>query len=113
MSPGKSITASIKVTNTGKLDGTETVQLYIRDIIGSISRPMKELKGFQQVTLKAGESKTVEFMIHPSDLMFYNSDLKKVVEPGAFNVFIGGNSRDIKEADFTFRDLMKNIPARK
>lgn len=103
MSAGTSITASVQVSNTGKFDGMEIVQLYIRDVIGSISRPMKELKGFQKLMLKAGESKTITFTINAGDLKFYNSNLKYVVEPGAFKLFIGGNSRDVKEADFEFR----------
>lgn len=99
--PGETIIADITVTNSGKLEGVETVQLYIRDLIGSVTRPLKDLKGFQQVSLKPGESKTVSFKITESDLRFYNSDLKYVSEPGDFRVFIGTNSRDVKEAAFT------------
>ena len=76
------------------------VELYIRDVVGSITRPVKELKGFQKIDLKAGESKNVSFTISVNDLKFYNSDLKYVAEPGDFKVFIGGNSRDVKEASF-------------
>jgi beta-glucosidase len=76
------------------------VELYIRDVVGSITRPVKELKGFQKIDLKAGESKNVSFTISVNDLKFYNSDLKYVAEPGDFKVFIGGNSRDVKEANF-------------
>jgi beta-glucosidase len=94
------ITATITVTNTGNVSGKEVVQLYIRDMVGSITRPVKELKGFQKVDLKAGESKTVSFNITAEDLKFYNSDLKFVAEPGEFKIFIGGNSRDVKEASF-------------
>jgi len=97
---GQKITASVTVTNSGKFDGTETVQLYIRDLVGTVTRPVKELKGYQQITLKAGESRKVDFTISVDDLKFYNSDLKKVAEPGDFKVFIGTNSRDVKEADF-------------
>lgn len=97
---GGSITASIMVTNTGDIAGEETVQLYIRDLVGSITRPVKELKGFQKVFLKAHESIKVEFTITLNDLKFYNSDLKYVAEPGDFKLFIGTNSRDVKEADF-------------
>ena len=97
---GQTITASVIVTNNSKVDGKEVVQLYTRDLVGSITRPVKELKGFQKIELKAGESKTVEFKISVNDLKFYNSDLKFVAEPGDFKVFIGGNSRDVKEASF-------------
>ena len=97
---GQTITASVVVTNNSKVDGKEVVQLYTRDLVGSITRPVKELKGFQKIELKAGESKTVEFKISVNDLKFYNSDLKFVAEPGDFKVFIGGNSRDVKEASF-------------
>lgn len=97
---GGKITASVNVTNTGTRKGKETVQLYIRDMVGSISRPVKELKGFQQITLAPGESKNVSFTISVDDLKFYNSNLKYVYEPGDFKVFIGTNSADVKEADF-------------
>jgi beta-glucosidase len=97
---GLPITASVTVTNNSKTDGKEVVQLYIRDVVGSITRPVKELKGFQKIELKAGETKTVTFNISVNDLKFYNSDLKFVAEPGDFKVFIGGNSRDVKEAGF-------------
>ena len=100
LSAGKKITASVTVTNTGNKDGKEVVQLYIRDLVGSSTRPVKELKGFQKIELKAGEAKTLSFDISVDDLKFYNYDLKYVAEPGDFKVFIGGNSRDVKEADF-------------
>ncbi len=100
LTKGKSITATVTLSNTGKYEGKEVVQLYIRDLVGSITRPVKELKGFQKVNLKAGESKTVTFSITEEDLKFYNSDLKFVAEPGDFKVFIGTNSRDVKEANF-------------
>ena len=100
MKAGKNITATINVTNTSNTDGKEVVQLYLRDMVGSITRPVKELKGFQKIELKAGETKTVTFSISVNDLKFYNSDLKFVAEPGDFKVFIGGNSRDVKETNF-------------
>jgi beta-glucosidase len=103
VNPNGKITATVTVTNTGTVTGKETVQLYIRDMVGSIVRPVKELKGFQQVTLAPGESKKVSFTISVSDLKFYNSDLKYVYEPGNFKVFIGTNSRDVKEADFQLK----------
>ena len=100
LSTGQTIKATITITNTGSFDAVETAQLYIRDVVGSISRPMKELKAFKKIALKAGESKTVEFTVSVNDLKFYNSDLKFVAEPGDFKLFIGGNSRDTKEAAF-------------
>jgi len=103
LTKGKSITASVTLTNTGKYEGKEVVQLYIRDLVGSITRPVKELKGFQKINLKAGESKQVTFNISENDLKFYNSDLKFVAEPGDFKLFIGTNSRDVKETAFTLK----------
>ncbi len=94
----QTLTATVTVTNTGKVDGKETVQLYIRDVVGTVTRPVKELKGFQKIWLKAGESKTVSFSITPEDLKFYNYDLKYDWEPGEFQVQIGANSRDVKTA---------------
>ncbi len=94
----QTLTATVTVTNTGKLDGKETVQLYIRDVVGSVTRPVKELKGFEKIWLKAGESKTVSFSITPADLKFYNYDLKYDWEPGEFHVQIGADSRDVKTA---------------
>lgn len=98
----QSITATVTVTNAGNVTGKEVVQLYTRQLIGSITRPVKELKGFQKIELKAGESKQVKFTISSADLKFYNSDLKYVAEPGNFKLFIGGNSMDVKEADFKY-----------
>ena len=98
-----SVKASVTVENTGKYDGAEVVQLYLRDIVGSVTRPVRELKGFEKVFLKAGESKTIEFEIDPDMLKFYNYDLDFVNEPGEFEVMIGGNSRDVKKALFTLQ----------
>lgn len=92
------LTAAVTVTNTGKFNGKETVQLYIRDVVASITKPMKELKGFQQIELKAGESKTVSFNITPQDLKFYNSALKFDWEAGEFHIMIGSNSSDVRMA---------------
>lgn len=97
---GKSITASVSLTNSGSLEGKEVVQLYIRDMVGSITRPVKELKGFQKVSLKPGESREVTFLIDEEMLKFYNSELKFAAEPGDFKLFIGTNSRDAKEVNF-------------
>lgn len=98
LSGNHTLRASISLTNSGSFDGAEVVQLYIRDMVGSVTRPVKELKGFQKVFLKAGESKTVSFTISPEDLKFYNYDLQFDWEPGDFAIMIGGNSRDVKTA---------------
>jgi beta-glucosidase len=97
------ITTTIAVTNTGKYEGKEVVQLYIRDVVGSVTRPVKELKGFQKIELKPGETKQVTFTIKEEDLKFYNYDLDFVAEPGEFHVMVGGNSKDTKMASFTLR----------
>lgn len=97
--PGGSVTATVTVTNRGNREGKEVVQLYIRDLVGSVTRPVKELKGFQKIALMPGESKNISFTISVNDLKFFNGDLKFVAEPGDFKVFIGGNSRDLKEAE--------------
>ena len=89
------LTATVTLSNKGNRDGKEVVQLYIRDLVGSMARPVKELKGFQKVFLKAGESTTITFTISTNDLKFYNSDLKYDWEAGDFQVMIGGNSRDL------------------
>lgn len=94
----QTIQASVTVTNTGSYDGAEVVQLYIRDMVGSITRPVKELKGFQKVMLKKGESKKVTFNITPENLKFYNGDLKYDWEPGEFDIMIGTNSSDVKHS---------------
>jgi len=103
LKPGRTLKATITVTNTGKYDGKETVQLYIRDLVGSVVRPVKELKGFQQVFLKAGEAKEISFTISANDLRFYNDKLEYIFEPGDFKIFIGGNSHDVKEASFSLQ----------
>ena len=97
---GGSMTAKVTLTNTGKVEGKEVVQLYTRDLVGSLTRPVKELKGFQKISLKPGESKEVTFTLTAEDLKFYNAELQYVAEPGDFKLFIGGNSRDLKSADF-------------
>jgi beta-glucosidase len=91
---------SVAVTNSGNYDGEEVVQLYIRDKVASVTRPVKELKGFKKIALKKGETRTVTFELSVDDLKFYNADLKYVAEPGDFVVFVGGNSRDTQEAGF-------------
>ena len=74
------------------------MQLYIRDVVGSVTRPVKELKGFQKISLQPGETKQVSFTITPEDLKFYNYELKYDWEPGEFHIMIGGNSRDVQKA---------------
>ncbi len=103
MGQNGSTTAVVTVTNTGKRDGAEVVQLYIRDLVGSITRPVRELKGFEKVFLKAGESKTVSFKITPELLRFYDYDLNHVAEPGDFDVMIGGSSQAEKTARLTLK----------
>ena len=92
----QTLTATVTLTNIAAKDGKEVAQLYIHQLVGSITRPVKELKGFQKVFLKAGESREVSFNITPADLKFYNSDLKYDWEAGDFEIMIGGNSRDVK-----------------
>jgi len=94
------LTVTVTVTNSGSMDGEEVVQFYIRDYAASIVRPVKELKGFEKISLKAGESKTISFSLTARDLSFYNADGKLIVEPGKFSVFTGGNSRDTQQVDF-------------
>lgn len=103
MGQNDKITATVSVTNNGDYDGAEVVQLYIRDMVGSISRPVKELKGFERITLKKGESRDVTFEIDADMLKFYNSDLQYVNEPGEFQVMVGGNSRDVQIGTFTLK----------
>jgi beta-glucosidase len=93
------IEASVTITNTGNYDGEEIVQLYLRDLVGSIARPVKELKDFKKISLKAGESKTIKFIIDKEKLSFYNQQLQWVAEPGEFELMIGASSRDIRLED--------------
>jgi beta-glucosidase len=95
-----SIKATVAVTNNGAYDGEEVVQCYIRDLVGSVTRPVKELKGFEKISLKAGESKTVHFEITPEMLSFHRQNMTYGAEPGDFQLFIGGNSRDVKMIPF-------------
>ncbi len=97
---GEEIMVSVELSNSGNFDGEEVVQLYVRDMVGSVTRPVKELKNFQKVFLRKGEKKKIEFVIKEEDLRFYNQSLEFVSEPGAFKVFVGGNVRDVQEADF-------------
>lgn len=94
------LNVTVDVTNTGNYDGKEVVQLYIRDLVGSVTRPVRELKGFQKIDLKKGEKRTVNFEISVEDLKFYNSDLKFIAEPGQFDIFVGGSSNAEKKVSF-------------
>ena len=96
----ETIEISIDIKNTGEVTGDEVVQLYIRDDVSSLTRPVKELKGFKRITLKADETKTVEFEISRDELQFYNIDMKRVVEPGKFIIMVGGNSEDVITEEF-------------
>lgn len=98
------LTASVNVTNTGAFPGGEVVQLYIRDLVGSTTRPVKELKGFERIYLQPGQTCTVTFKIAPEMLKFYNYDLQYVVEPGDFSIMIGPNSRDVQTASVRLID---------
>ena len=95
--------ATVKITNIGKVAGEEVVQCYIRDLVGSVTRPVKELKGFKKIQLKAGESKLVTFRITPDMLAFHRADMTYGTEPGDFKLFIGTNSRDVKESGFCLK----------
>ncbi len=103
MTTNGNITATVTVTNTGRCEGTEVVQFYIRDMVGSIARPVQELKGFERISLKPGESRTVSFTINADLLKFYNSDLEYVCEPGQFEAMVGPNSRDVQRLPFTLK----------
>jgi beta-glucosidase len=97
------ITASVEVKNTGNFDGEEVVQLYIHDKVGITARPVKELKGFEKIMLKKGESKTVSFTISVNDLKFYDNNLNYIAEPGEFELMIGTNSEDLKKVGFVLK----------
>jgi beta-glucosidase len=97
------LTVTCQVTNTGSKAGEEVVQLYVQDVVGSVTRPVKELKGFQKIMLQPGESKEVSFTLTQKALSFYRRDMTFGTEPGKFNVFVGGNSRDVKQTSFMLK----------
>lgn len=97
------ITASVTLKNTGKYDGATVVQLYLQDVTASVSRPVKELRNFKKVTLKAGQAQTVELPITEDDLKFYNASLKWGAEPGKFNVMVGLDSDNVQAQSFTLK----------
>jgi len=100
---GEAVKVTVEVKNTGNYDGKEVVQLYIRDVSGSLSRPVKELKGFELVNFKKGESKTISFTLTDKELGFYDNDGNYLVEPGIFKVFVGTNSNDVLETEFELK----------
>ncbi len=97
---GENITVTIDVTNSGTIAGSEIVQLYLRDRVASVTRPVKELKGFRKVDLKPGETRGIEFTISPEILSFYDINMRKITEPGLFDVMVGGNSEEVISAPF-------------
>ncbi|MEZ4884666.1 MAG: glycoside hydrolase family 3 N-terminal domain-containing protein [Chitinophagales bacterium] len=103
MGMDETLEVSVKITNTGKMDGLETVQLYIRDLVGSTTRPVKDLRAFRKVSLKAGGDETITFKLTSEDLKYYNQQMEFVAESGDFKVFVGGSSVDVLEADFTLK----------
>jgi beta-glucosidase len=98
---GEGLTVSVPVTNIGKMAGDEVVQVYLRDDVSSVTRPVKELAGFQRVTLKPGETRQVTITIRPDSLALWNREMKRVIEPGTFTIMAGGNSQDLKNATLT------------
>jgi beta-glucosidase len=94
----------VDVTNTSSVAGDEVVQMYIRDEVSSVTRPIKELRGFRRITLKPGETTTVEFALGPNELSFLDREMRRVVEPGTFKIMVGGNSVDLTETKLTVVD---------
>lgn len=103
MQQGDTLTVSVDVTNTGNYDADEVVQMYVRDLVGSVSRPVKELKGFSRVSLRKGETRRVDFNITLDDLKFYNQQLDYRAEPGDFEVMVGPDSRNVQTLKFTLK----------
>jgi beta-glucosidase len=101
--PGDTLTASVTVTNSGDRAGEEVVQLYVRDLVGSVARPVKQLKGFEKIRLAKGESRTVRFSLNAEDLAFYRADMSYGAEPGEFELFIGSSSDDVRAARFSLK----------
>jgi beta-glucosidase len=95
---------SVVVTNTGKVSGDEVVQLYIRDEVSSVTRPVKELRGFRRIHLNPGETQTVQFSLGPNELSFLNREMRRVVEAGTFRIMVGDNSEDLIETKLTVED---------
>ena len=89
------------MTNSGSRAGDEVVQVYLRDDVSSVTRPVKELAGFQRVTLQPGETKTVQITLRPESFALWNRDMQRVVEPGEFTIMVGPNSQDLKSLKLT------------
>ena len=100
---GGIINVTIDVTNTGKVAGEEVIQLYVRDLVGNVTRPVLELKGFKKVLLQPGETVNVAFQLSSADLAFWNNDMQFKAEPGDFNVFVGTNSDELLQASFVLK----------
>ena len=100
--PGGSLEIRVTLRNTGSRPGTEVAQLYVRDLVGSVTRPVRELRGFQRVSLAPGESRELRFTLRPADLAFHHEDLRFAPEAGAFEVFVGGSSEAPKAGSFTY-----------
>jgi beta-glucosidase len=100
----QTLEVAVKVTNTGEVRGREVVQLYIRDLVASETRPVRELKAFKLADLDPGQSQRIAFKLDGDDLSFFSSNGEKQLEPGAFHVFVGSNSRDVKQAEFRLSD---------
>ena len=98
---GEGVTVRVPVTNSGSRAGDEVVQVYLRDDVSSVTRPVKELAGFQRVTLQPGETKTVQIALRPESFALWNRDMQRVVEPGEFTVMVGPNSQDLKSIKLT------------
>ena len=103
ISKGEKLQVSVTVKNTGKVAGEEVVQLYIRDLVGSITRTVKELKGFEKISLNPGESKVVNFTLNENDLAFYGADNRFKAEPGDFKLWVGPNSAEGLDSSFTLK----------
>ncbi|MDB4888936.1 MAG: glycoside hydrolase family 3 domain protein, partial [Gemmatimonadetes bacterium] len=92
---------TVDVTNSGRRAGTEVAQLYLRDDAATVTRPVRELRGFRRVELQPGETRTLRFTLRPDDLAMYDRDMRRVVEPGTFTVWAGGSSAATLESRFT------------
>ena len=98
---GQGVTVRVPVTNSGDMAGDEVVQVYLRDVLSSVTRPVKELVGFQRVTLAPGETKNVDIVIEPRSFMLWNRDMERVIEPGEFTIMVGPNSEDLQSVTLT------------